>query len=234
MKFLVILSILNFVGSKESHPSVDTLLKSSAEMDVGRKSAFFEALTSLLREQGLEPDDYLIYRGSGSYSPLISGSSFPLGNYVILVLSGLGETSIPGESLRQLILVGRDGRILDKMACDISSRSGYLYTKIATPKHDTHHLSVHLKPSWPFDENGHPDAWFLYFEVTFRGKIYQFEKNLHPWEVWERRGLCQVVIEEDRFTMMFPSLNKAVHMRPESEPYFTRKRSKMPQEKKLP
>ena len=103
------------------------------------KSPFFKALAELARLQDRNPEDYLTYRSKGktggASGPIIKGRAVEIHSggktYVIAVLGSPGKSGTP--SAQQLVLISPDGRILDKLLCNINSRYGGIHTETRIP-----------------------------------------------------------------------------------------------------
>ena len=115
---------------------VHTLLTSPVKSRASGEEPFFTALADLAKAQGRDPYDYLRYRGTGRFAHFTSGRAVDLcagrWRYVLVILAN-DSPIIPGTNLQQLVLLGNDGRILDKFGCHVDARQGALLTEIRSP-----------------------------------------------------------------------------------------------------
>lgn len=209
--FIVLMS-LALSGQGEQHPSVKTLLETTAEPDFKREAPFFTALISLIRDQGLELEDSLVG------SPLfVSGNAFAVGRYVVVVLRG-SDLGMPGGRMVELVLIDRDGTILDTLACEVSSRFGEPDAGLVQDAEGRDRVVIRLKPRCLVAPDEGEEFRFYSHEVAHEGTIYRFEDHLFPWVVWQEMGLCRVAIKDDRFLIVFPLLGDAAFAWPADQP----------------
>jgi hypothetical protein len=192
---------------------VDLILNSPAdgsELENSQEAPLFQALTTLAKSQGKNPDEYTTFlRDDGTFSPLTKGRAvaFRSGpkNYILVIL-GAPRIGVPGISAQQLILLSEDGQILDKVSCDINSRYGEVITEVKEDEAPDGARVIMVFKS------AHSSGWHNWHAVTYGGNTSTFwesEKDLPS--IWNKQGLCRIKVENDRFVIVFPK--KDVHSR---------------------
>jgi hypothetical protein len=151
----------------------------------------------------MDPNDYFRFQGKRASGGFFKGRAVALHGreevYVVLIMSKRGQ-SIPGMSAQQVILVGRDGRLLDKLVCHINSRYGELGTEVRVPSDsDGAQILIVFHPMW---ESGR-HHWH---EIIYGNKSFRFQEGYEKQTVWSRKGLCRVKIADDKFVVLFPEL----------------------------
>jgi hypothetical protein len=192
-------------------------------------------LADLAKAQGLDPEDYRKYRWpNGAFSLFtedcmgIGVSSDPsyiravsLGDkreddYVVAVqtVTALG---IPGTSAQQLVLLTSDGKILDRVQCDINSRYGETKTEIfPQPDSDGASIVIHfIGMPTKLNPHGPRSSWVrnscpYWHRIIFHGKWWMFhmddKESKNAASQWHVQGLCRVAITNQRFKVLFPTL----------------------------
>lgn len=160
---------------------------------------FFKALWTLLESHGKSLEEYARYGAdSGRAVALRSGEKV----YVVAIL-GRQSRVMPGTSAQQIVLISQDGEFLDKLACHINNRYGYIDTEIRTPPDpDGSQTVIVFKPK-VLNSSG----WHAWHKITYAGKTYDFrEDEKEQPSVWDEKGLCRVKIADGRFVVLFPEL----------------------------
>jgi hypothetical protein len=187
--------------------SLSVMLRETAGGDRDRKSAFFAALTAVARKNGARAEDYVDYWVDGGFAAEVGGGN------VLVVLEGW-DHFIPGSDTRYLLLLDRDGRLLDRLSCKINCRL----------------TRVHLKEdSGVFRTDVHPPAGPDGARVVIRytpekggvmghGHVIGRGGSWHSFawtpegaggvgpEEWLKKGLCRVAVRDGRFVILFPLL----------------------------
>jgi hypothetical protein len=170
------------------------------------KAIFLDALRQLAEDQGLESNRYTEYRVAGAYIGFMDGRAIALeGEHrgLVVVLLGASSRSSPGISAQQLILLARDGRILDKVSCGINSRYGEIATQwIETPTEEGARMIVRFTP-----RGMNASGWHNYHKLAHGETVRTFreEERDQPSE-WDRKGLGRIGIQGDRFVILFPKM----------------------------
>ncbi len=176
-------------------PDVPALLGESAKKDGMHTSAFFRRVFRVAERGGWKKDEFFWY-------VVDEGYAFDAGaGRVLVVLRDRGMT-IPGEDTEYLLLVGPNGRLLDRLDCAISNRltqwsdSGRYFTES-----DGDQFVVRFVPHQPerdfftrFEHTIHLGAWY----ARFRWGETVPSKDL------QERGLCRVTVRGDRFELVWP------------------------------
>ena len=168
------------------------------------KDSFFPALAGLAEAQNKNPGNYVEFHNGGASSRLVLGRAVTVRSgrrtYVMAIL-GCFIASVPGISVQQLVLMDPDGRILDKLSCDMNSRYGVLVTEVRDPPDSDGAQAVLV--CWC--REGHWHNWHTIchgtMAVTFR------EQETETPSAWDRKGLCRVGIDGDRFEILWPEMN---------------------------
>jgi len=185
---------------------VELILNSPADgsaIENSQEAPLFQALTTLAKSQGKNPDEYTTFRrDDGTFSPLTEGRATALRsgqkNYVLVIL-GAPRIGVPGISAQQLILLNEYGQILDKVSCDINSRYGEVITEVKEDEAlDGAQVIMVFK-------SNHSSGWHNWHAITYGGSTSTFwesEKDLPS--IWNKQGLCRIKIKGDRFLIVFP------------------------------
>ncbi len=193
------------------HALVQQMLASKTAADESdfENAPFAAALAVLAKSHNKRPDDYLAYRGEGSFSVLKYGEAVQLKSngklYVVAILgSSRSVVAIPGVSAQQLVLISQEGDLLDKLGCGINSRYGLIRTEVRVPPaSDGAQLVLVFRPH--YDSSG----WHNYHDITYGGKTFRFrEEQSEQPSVWDRKGLCRVKVEQGTFRVLFPELKR--------------------------
>jgi hypothetical protein len=127
--------------------------------------------------------------------------------YVVALLRSRTHT-IPGADVQTLILLNKQGKYLDHLACEINSRlssmhSGKFHTVIPTnPEPDGAHLVIRL--------DGVSARGNFAHDVHHGGRNAEFywgHERLpddQPTK-WDTNGLCRICIKDGKFQVLFPS-----------------------------
>jgi hypothetical protein len=174
-----------------------------------RDEPFFGALAKLAEAQGHRPEDYIEFRNAGTFAMLDAGRAVTIRSghrdYVMAILE-CTISSIPGISAQQLVLMDSNGRLLDKLSCNINSRYGRVVTEILeVPDAEGVRVLLVFKPG---SFNGsHWHNWHTICHgaaaVTFR------EEQTKTASAWDQKGLCRISIEGDRFVILWPEMTGA-------------------------
>jgi hypothetical protein len=189
-------------------PSLEVLVREAARGDRNHRSPFFAALLSLARKHAASGTDYLPDHS------VEEGFAVKVGDgHVVAVLRGASRV-IPGTDTQYLLLLDREGRLLDRLSCDINNRltrmfegSGIFRTDVSgRPGHDGAYLVVRYIP-----ESGDSISGNWSHEIVHQGKTYSFlwdqdRPNAIRSVEWERKGLCRVGIQGGKFVVLFPCL----------------------------
>jgi hypothetical protein len=183
-------------------PCIWTMLGQPAKGDRGRTSPFFTALATLGRKYG---EDYLPPGVDEGFA-----AEVPFG-YVLAVL---GEASpfTPGRDMQHLLLLDRQGRLLDRLSCSISNRltgmpvgGGTFRTQFpAGPQADDARAVIRYTPP-----KGRTVAGNWSHEVTWQGKTYSFRWDQTRPAEWQEMGLSRVGVRSRQFVILFPALERA-------------------------
>jgi hypothetical protein len=188
-----------------------------------RSSAFYATLTAIAHANHWEADADR-YQSDSVMSHFERGRAVTAGNDVLVVLEspGLGEWGAV-----ELLLLGPNGKLLDKVGCDMNGRYGTLDVNTAHPmeaairfvppdpddSYMSHTIAAHGR-SYKFHTNN-----YLHAEAVGAPKIldgdnpielshvevdFQYRKS-RP-EVWSRKGLLHVTVANDKLAIPFPDL----------------------------
>jgi hypothetical protein len=191
-------------------PALDAMLQQPARGDFDHGSLFFTALSSLAEQHGAPVEDYIPdwFLDEGFAARVGPG-------YVVAVLRG--EDHEPDGTDRQhLLLLDRQGHLLDRLSCGVGSRltraaqnSGTFLTDVADrPEEDGARLIIRYIPpaggGFPVD-GGH--------EISHGGKTRRFrwgeegKDALRPAEL-DEKGLCRVAVRDGKLAVLFPDLRE--------------------------
>jgi hypothetical protein len=177
-----------------------------AKGDRDRTSPFFTALATLGRKYG---EDYLPPGVDEGFA-----AEVPFG-YVVAVLGGASPFT-PGDDTRHLLLLDRQGRLLDRLSCSINNRltgmpvgGGTFSTEFpAGPQADDARAVIRYTPP-----KGRTVAGNWSHEVTWQGKTYSFRWDQTRPAEWQEKGLCRVGVRSRQFVILFPVLERATTSR---------------------
>jgi hypothetical protein len=188
--------------------SLSVMLREPAGGDPDRKSAFFAALSAVARRNGARAEDYVDPCVDGGFAAEVGGGN------VLVVLEGC-DHAIPGRDTRHLLLLDRDGRLLDRLACEINSRltrlaleedAGVFRTDVhrrAGP--DGARVVIRYTP-----EKGGVMGNFGH-EIRSGGSWHSFAwtpegaGGVGP-EEWLEKGLCRIAVRGGKFALLFPPM----------------------------
>jgi hypothetical protein len=193
-------------------PDLEALLRHTARDDRKHKSAFFAALLSLGRKHEAKAKEYV---------PAWTDRGFAVrarGGQVVAVLRE-AFVCIPGSDTQYLLLLGHDGRQLDRLSCEVNSRlthmhSGVFRTEVPWPaEKDGAEFILRYVP-----EQGDRIAGNWAHEIRHGGRMYKFswdqaEPSAVPSTRWEKEGLCRVAVREGKFVVLFPRLGRPANDR---------------------
>jgi hypothetical protein len=184
------------------------MLRQPAKGDRDRTSPFFTALETLGRRHG---ESYLPWGSDEGFAAEVGGG------YVVAALGGASPCIVPGEDMQHLILLDRQGRLLDRLCCSISNRltrmfadSGTFRTEVhARPQPDGAVAVIRYTP-----REGERVAGNYDHEIHRGGRIHTFSWDQNtPGCIksaeWEAKGLCRVAVQDGKFAIVFPSLERA-------------------------
>jgi hypothetical protein len=203
------------------NPSLRTLLKESAKNDPDHKSRFFTTLSTLAQKHGSSFEEYVEQRplhevdeGYAVYIP--EGGK----RYIVAILRG-DDNFIPGRDTQCLLLLDEEGRLLDKLSCDISNRltrmfvdySGIFRTEVPDAAADGARLVIRYIP-----EDGSSVSGNWSHGITHAGRTHHFVWNQHfPGSIssaeLDGKGLCRIAIRNDTLTVLFPKMEGAAAVR---------------------
>jgi len=121
--------------------------------------------------------------------------------YIVCILSSQAFFR-PGGFVQKIILIGKEGQILDSIGCGINDRYGGLSTNIEpSSAQDGAQLVIRF--------NGHGNnTWHNWHHIVYQDKTSKFqdanEKN-QP-SIWNKKGLCRIKITKYKFEILFPEL----------------------------
>jgi hypothetical protein len=187
-------------------PLLPVLLREKAKGDGDQRSPFFKAFSALAGRHRLRLP---WYRSMDEGYAVEAGA----GRYVVAILRGWNHL-FPGENTQHLVLFDREGRVLDRVSCEINGRltrlyknhSGTFHTEVLQPPaRDGAELVIGYKP----EAGGRmPGNWG--HDVTHGGVCRSFHwepdapGRMQP-EEWERQGLCRVAVRGGTFVVLFPT-----------------------------
>jgi hypothetical protein len=182
-------------------PALRVMLREPAKGDPEHKTPFFVALSSLARKHRAKTEGQLPAPVDGGFA-VVSGTG-----HVVAVLMA-DPRFAHRNNTQHLLLLGPDGRILDQLSCKISGHlvdpEDYRTDVPEEPEPDGARLVIRYAPKRAGGIAG--EGAHL---ISHRGKKESFgwaqdePENYRPVE-WEKRGLCRVGIQGDRFSVLFP------------------------------
>jgi hypothetical protein len=193
------------VDAAGSNPTVANLLEFNAE---GQAPAeFVRCLEELSKKQGWQQQYAECKRRSILGWTQARAVSIRAGEdqYAVVLLNS-GPFSIPGLELQEAILLDGQGKFLDQLACEISSRatqfSGQFHTVVlGNAGADGAQLVMRLDGA---SARGH-----LEHRIYHGGGMVKFYwgQNHVPAEQptkWDAKGLCRLAIRGGKFKVLFP------------------------------
>ncbi len=178
-----------------------------------------KTIADLAKAQGLRSEDFRTYYcrpgpfpgGFGYFSSNTAMNSLTVGEVQFAVaVQTVEPISIPGVSAQQLVLISPEGKILDRVQCDMNSRYGVVETDVLSkPASDGARLVMRfVGRQWsPGGPRTKSHNWHT---IAFRGKFWTFgaaageDNNAHGQ--WNEKGLCRIGIANDKFVVLFPNL----------------------------
>ncbi|MHC4662710.1 MAG: hypothetical protein ACYS8W_13600 [Planctomycetota bacterium] len=173
-----------------------------------KNDLFFRALRGLCSEEETDARIHVWFQSESMGALLRYGYAAGINSggkeYIACVVGNLA-VSVPGTSAQLIILIGKNGRILDSIGCGINSRYGGISTNVkATPAPDGAQFVIN------FIGNEFNDYWHNWHDIVYKGETFKFwdDDERHQPSDWNRKGLCRFRIENDRFKVLFPELKK--------------------------
>jgi hypothetical protein len=196
------------------------MLRHRAERDPDHRSPFFAALLSLARAHSGSRDDYLPDKDiSEGYAVEIRAAQQ---RYVVAILSSYSHW-IPGTHTQYLVLLGHDGRALDRLSFSMGSGFSrglwgpgtYRTEVLSRPVADGARLAIRYIPP-----AGKPFPWDWDYGIVHAGRGQGFGCRTPPRELdgrlvpvrprdLERQGLCRVTVRDGNFVILFPKVGHA-------------------------
>jgi hypothetical protein len=176
------------------------------------RQSFRAALTALARKHGRDPEEYLAGKGlpQACAIRLGTGRDCPL---VVVLRDASGFTG--GSDTQYLLLLDSEGRLLDRLSCEISNRLtfprflAFRTDVLEAPEEDGAQLVIRYLPS---EGGGVSGSWG--HAITHAGKTYRYRWDQgRPDTVrsaeWEAKGLCRVAVEGGKLCVRFPRPEQA-------------------------
>jgi hypothetical protein len=199
----------------QEHPKARAPVKVDWSADGGE---LIRVLAELAREQGLNPEDYIGYRSFlpsgalGRYGRFATArravSVQAHGGHAFLVVEEHPVAEIPGIAAAQVVLLSPDGRILDRLQCDASSRrvSRVECQILKEPAGDGTQVVVRFARGGfgEGDVNRYPGC-----AIVLRGREYQFVGGGQGGNERDPRRdgiLCRATVSDGKFYVLVPRL----------------------------
>jgi hypothetical protein len=188
-------------------PKLRFLLKQTDPVEAYGDSPFLTTLSALARERGWDPPNR---PEEGRAVAVRDGRT----RYVVVVLGGW-TASIPGDDWQELLLLDRDGRLLDRLSCRVSSRltrwweTGVFRTDTPeAPEGDGAQFVIRFVP-----KQGQAISECWTHDIAHAGKeevIGRDEGRPGPFRPaeWVRQGLCRVAVRHGKLAVLLPRLEK--------------------------
>ena len=177
----------------------------------GEQDPFFEALEDLVASEGLDPQDFLVYRSESVYARIDIASAHEVSSgartYVV-VQQTVQPMTIPGTSAQQLLLLSSEGELLDRVQCNINSRYGVVDTEFKpAPDEDGAQIVICFRGT---RYGGKENWWHNWHTIVHAGisKTFREPETGEPND-WDTKGLCRMGIEGGRFVITFPNMREA-------------------------
>ena len=177
-----------------------------------------ETLAKLAKPSGLDPEDYRVLwvnawngrvRDEGRVHVLADDSETwdearerllrPGNTYAVAVQEG-HSGSVPGKSWQQLVLLTIDGKILDRLSCEINSRYGFPRTEVPhtrfRPERDGATIVIRFDGSTNAFGGDH-SWWHGSHHIVHAGKVWTYDTPQPPAnepdkpDIWNLKGLCR-------------------------------------------
>lgn len=129
-------------------------------------------------------------------------------DYAVVVLRDTGRYRVPGKDTQALLLLGRDGRLLDAVSCVISNRLAAIFVGThddfrtdcyARPRGDGARLVIRYAPK----EGGVEGNWSHEVRHGSLRRVVRWGRDV-PHAQLEEKGLCRVAIRGGKFVVLFP------------------------------
>ncbi len=194
-------------------PLVTALLHEKSKNDPEHKSPFFAALIALARKHSLGTKEYWLEEcavpDEGYAVQIGTGSD----RHVVAILRG-DSHCIPGYDAQYLLLLDRDGRLLDWLACVVNNRLTRMFlnhmvdfrTEVPEANQaDGAQLVVRFIP-----ENSESISGNWRHSITHAGRTTYWSWSQDELDAirsaeWDSKGLCRIAIRDSRFSVLFPS-----------------------------
>ena len=182
------------VGAKQNTPVIERAMPIRP---------FSRSLADLAKASGKNLEDYRHF-DKESVNTVVSQRR----TYTLAVQSNV-PLSIPGISMRQVVLLTPSGTILDRVRCEINSRYGSTKTEILDePSTDGARIVIEFVGlAFPSGASTLDQRWHT---IWFRDRFWTFWTNRASGEggptKWTERGLCRIGIADDKLVVLFPKL----------------------------
>lgn len=198
-------------ATAECSPPVKELLRLSVKPDNEGAARFFDVLSAVAMNQVVETEVTRYESGrckSGEKSARLSKGRAVLmwaeeQPYVVVIL-GSHWAGMPSVEAQKVILLDKNGRILDQIAAAINSRYGKVVTHLTTGPPGRSEVTIRVQP-W---RKGGSHNWHT---ITYHKKAYTFDVRPKPGigeVVADPDLVCRFGIEDSRFKVLSPDLVK--------------------------
>jgi hypothetical protein len=165
-------------------------------------------LIELAKKQQLDPKDFDFnpWLERGFIKKIRSGKK----DYAVIVQDNIAS-SVPGTYIEQVVLLTTEGKILDRIRCEINSRFGTMRTSVSD-KPDSDDAQIIIR----FEGRKYPNTgqalWHNWHVISYHEKKWAFGaappnmSNINKPNIWNEKGLCRIGIAEDKFKVIFPKL----------------------------
>jgi hypothetical protein len=197
-------------------PLVTVLLQERARNDQDQKSRFFSALGALAQKHGVDRKEYCLERFAApdeGYAVRV-GSGAEL--RVVVILRG-DDHVIPGSDTQYLLLLDREGRLVDRLACAVSNRltrfivghmADFRTEVLDVPADDGAQLVIRFIPEDGGSVSGNWSHDVIHAGRTTTWCWDQDRPDAIRSAEWDRNGLCRVAVQKNGFTVLFPKLEQ--------------------------
>jgi hypothetical protein len=197
-------------------PTVEILLRERLKEGDDAPSPFFTALESLARRHNAKPGDYLP-AVLGEF--VRSGFAVRAGRGLVAVVLASQDCLVPGTDRQHLLLLDRDGRVRDRLCCEISNRciaiagSKFRTEEAGRGATDGACLIVRYTPA-PGDSISEKSGGSVAHNIIHGGKTYscswdQKRPGAVKSEEWSTKGLCRTGVSGGKFVVLWPDLGAA-------------------------
>jgi hypothetical protein len=177
-------------------------------------------LADLAKAQGLDPNDYRIIESPknlkawGEKEAVVSVSAE--GRTYAVAVQPIVPPGVPATAASQLVLLTAEGKILDRIRCEINSREGRVSSNVLSqPDSDGANMVIRFRgtPIDPWDPNSNSGRYScpIWHKIWFHGKRWVFyvderKEPKNPSGPWAVKGLCRITIADNKFSVLFPKL----------------------------